>query len=941
MATKKKEKMEEKTPGASHSTSPLHEAAGKKLPCTPSVNPGMNQQTSEEFIHELQVHQFELETQADELRKLNIALLESRDQYLDLYEFAPLGYLTLTDKALISRVNLTGARLLGVNRNKLINARFRKWIILENLEAWDRYFLDVLNNESKLTTTLTLKREDGTTFPAQLESIRLTGSSNEQSIRVAISDISDIRKTENALRATEIRYRRLFETAQDGILILDAETGQIVEVNPYSTTMLGFSREEFLGKKIWDIGVFKDIVANKDNFEELQRKEYIRYEDLPLETADGRNIAVEFVSNVYMVNNKKVIQCNIRDITDRKKIEVALNATETRYRRLFETAQDGILILDAETGQIVEVNPFLIAFLGFSREQLLGKKIWEIGLFKDIVANKDNFEELQRKESIRYENLPLQTADGRNIAVEFVSNVYMVNDKKVIQCNIRDITDRKKIEVALNATETRYRRLFETAQDGILILDAETGQIVEVNPYSTTMLGFSREEFLGKKLWDIGVFKDIVANKDNFEELQRKEYIRYEDLPLETADGRNIAVEFVSNVYMVNDKKVIQCNIRDITDRKKIEVALNATETRYRRLFETAQDGILILDAETGQIVEVNPFLINILGFSREEFLGKKLWELGQFKDIVANKDNFEELQRKEYVRYEDMPIETADGRKIAVEFLSNLYTVNNKKVIQCNIRDITVRKNLEEDLVVKAAELARSNIELQQFAYVASHDLQEPLRAISGFTELLVKRYHGKIDERADKYLDFITEGTTRMQQMIQDLLAYSRVQTQIHEFVLIDSNTALDLAISDLQVATKEHHAVITHDPLPSIYVDQEQITKMFQNLIGNAIKFNKPGVAPKVHISAKQDENNWIFSVSDNGIGIDQQYADRVFKIFQRLHTRDEYPGTGIGLAICKRIAEQHGGTIWIESVPGSGSTFYFTIPKRKKEMNHERE
>jgi PAS domain S-box-containing protein len=398
-------------------------------------------------------------------------------------------------------------------------------------------------------------------------------------------------------------------------------------------------------------------------------------------------------------------------------------------------------------------------------------------------------------------------------------------------------------------------------------------------------------------------------------------------------------VEFLSNVYTVNNKKVIQCNIRNNTERKRAEEAQVASEIRYRRLFETAQDGILILDADTGQIVEVNPFLITMLGFSRDQFLGKKIWEIGLFKDIVANIDNFEELQRKEYVRYEDMPLETADGQRIAVEFLSNVYTVNNKKVIQCNIRNITVRKKLEEDLIIKAAELARSNIELQQFAYIASHDLQEPLRAISGFTELLVKRYHGKIDEKADTYIDFITEGTTRMQQMIQDLLAYSRVQTQIHEFVLIDSNTSLDLALSDLQIATKEHNAIITNDPLPSIYADQEQITKMFQNLIGNAIKFHKLGVAPNVHISAKQNKNNWIFSVSDNGIGIRQEYADRIFKIFQRLHTRDEYPGTGIGLAICKRIAEQHGGTIWIESVPGSGSTFYFTIPKRKKETNYE--
>ncbi|MFA4848835.1 MAG: PAS domain S-box protein [Methanoregula sp.] len=878
-----------------------------------------------------------LKADFDNYRKLEG---EERARLAVIEEFSEDAIIAKTLNGIITSWNAGAEHIYGYSAQEIIGKSI-SLLIPPDLPDDNPGIIERVRSGEPVIRYETLRRKkDGRLINIALTASPIRDAQNHMiGVSTIAHDITQRKLAEEAMNASERRYRRLFETAQDGILILDADTGQIVEVNPFLITMLGFSRDQFLGKKLWEIGLFKDIVANKDNFEELQRKEYIRYEDMPLETADGQRIAVEFISNVYMVNNKKVIQCNIRDSTERKLAEEAQVASEIRYRRLFETAQDGILILDADTGQIVEVNPFLITMLGFSRDQFLGKKLWEIGLFKDIVANKDNFEELQRKESIRYENLPLETADGRNIAVEFLSNVYIVNNKKVIQCNIRDITERKKIEVALNATETRYRRLFETAQDGILILDADTGQIVEVNPFLIAFLGFSREQFLGKKIWEIGLFKDIVANKDNFEELQRKESIRYENLPLETADGRNIAVEFVSNVYMVNDKKVIQCNIRDITERKKIEVALNATEIRYRRLFETAQDGILILDADTGQIVEVNPFLIAMLGFSRDQFLGKKLWEIGLFKDIVANKDNFEELQRKEYVRYEDMPLETADGKRIAVEFLSNVYTVNNKKVIQCNIRNITARKKLEEDLVVKAAELARSNIELQQFAYIASHDLQEPLRAISGFTELLVTRYHGKIDEKADKYLDFITEGTTRMQQMIQDLLAYSRVQTQVHEFVLVDSNTALDLALSDLQVATKEHHAVITHDPLPSIFADREQITKMFQNLIGNAIKFHKPDIVPEVHISAKHDENNWIFSVADNGIGIDKEYSDRIFKIFQRLHTRGEYAGTGIGLAICKRIAEQHGGTIWVESVPGSGTTFYFTIPRRKKEINHE--
>ena len=262
-----------------------------------------------------------------------------------------------------------------------------------------------------------------------------------------------------ALIVSEARYRRLFESAKDGILILDAETGKIMDVNPFLIKMLGYSKEQFIEKVIWEIGFFKDIAANRDKFIELQQKKYVRYEDLPLETADGRQINVEFVSNVYLANKKKVIQCNIRDITKRKRAEELLMASETRYRRLFESAKDGILILDAETGKIMDVNPFLIRLLSYSKEQFIEKVIWEIEFFKDIAANQDKFIELQQKKYVRYEDLPLETADGRKINVEFVSNVYSVDHHKVIQCNIRDITERKRAEAVLHENEVQYRNL--------------------------------------------------------------------------------------------------------------------------------------------------------------------------------------------------------------------------------------------------------------------------------------------------------------------------------------------------------------------------------------------------------------------------------------------------------------------------------------------------
>jgi signal transduction histidine kinase len=223
---------------------------------------------------------------------------------------------------------------------------------------------------------------------------------------------------------------------------------------------------------------------------------------------------------------------------------------------------------------------------------------------------------------------------------------------------------------------------------------------------------------------------------------------------------------------------------------------------------------------------------------------------------------------------------------------------------------------------------LLRSNRELEQFAYVASHDLQEPLRAINSYTQLLARKYQGNLDAKADKYIGYIVEGATRMQQLINDLLSFSRVGTKAKEFEAIACEAVLSKVLSNLRVAIAESRSVVTHDPLPTVMGDEIQLIQLFQNLIGNAIKFHREE-PPRVHISAQQSKNEWVFSVRDNGIGMEAEYFDRIFTIFQRLHSKSEYPGTGIGLAVCKKIVERHGGRIWLESTLGVGTTFHFTI------------
>ncbi len=258
--------------------------------------------------------------------------------------------------------------------------------------------------------------------------------------------------------------------------------------------------------------------------------------------------------------------------------------------------------------------------------------------------------------------------------------------------------------------------------------------------------------------------------------------------------------------------------------------------------------------------------------------------------------------------------------------------------------RDVTAAKHLEERLLAEsdllratieearktAAELGRSNAELEQFAYVASHDLQEPLRAVASCVQLLKKRYEGKLDDRAEEFITHAVEGTKRMQALITDLLAYSRVGTHAHAFELVSGEEVLEEALANLTMAVQESGAMVSHDPLPTLRADGAQLAQLFQNLIGNAIKF-RTDRPPVIRIAVRPEADGWLFSVTDNGIGIEPQYFERVFRVFQRLHTRARYPGTGIGLAICKKIVERHGGRIWIESRPEQGSTFYFTLPQ----------
>ncbi len=435
------------------------------------------------------------------------------------------------------------------------------------------------------------------------------GQTDGRTITRVIRYSIERKRAEDAILVSELRYRRLFEASRDGILILDAESGQIVDVNPFIEDILGYSHEDFLDKKLWEIGLFKDIAESKEAFLKLQTRGYVRYENMPLETKDGRRVAVEFVSNVYTVDHTKVIQCNIRDITERARAEEAMLISEARYRRLFEAARDGILILDADSGQINDVNPFIKDILGYSQKELVNKKLWEIGLFKNIAASRESFLELQNKGFVRYENMPLETKDGRRIAVEFVSNVYTVDHTKVIQCNIRDITERALAEEALRKAHDELdmrvkertaelgemvlelqkqivqrvraeeafrsaslyaRGLLEASLDPIVTISPE-GKITDINRATELVTGIQRQNLVGSDFSDY--FTEPQKARDSYKNALAKGMVKDYPLTIRHLSGHTTDVLYNATLYK-NEAGQVQgvfAAARDVTEHNRIE----------------------------------------------------------------------------------------------------------------------------------------------------------------------------------------------------------------------------------------------------------------------------------------------------------------------------------------------------------------------------------
>jgi len=661
---------------------------------------------------------------------------------------------------------------------------------------------------------------------------------------------------------------------------------------------------------------------------------------------------------------------------DRERLAAAdaLRESEEKHRVLFMDSPDAYLII--MDGVFVDCNRAAAIMLGSERARVIGQTPdalspeFQPDGQRSTDAARDKIDTALRTGHNTFEWMH-RRLDGQDFQVEVSIASMSLDGKSALFTTWRDITERKRIENLIRARLALME--YSTAHSLAEVLQKTLDQVgeltnspigfyhfVEIDQTTLSLQAWSTrtlQEFCQAQgagahypVDQAGVWADCVRTQEPIIHNDYATLPNRKGLPEGHAHvARELVVPILRGDHVVGilgiGNKAVDYTEADvdlvryfadvaweIAERKRAEEALHETNAYLENLINYANAPIIVWDPHF-KITRFNHAFEFMTGRSEAEVIGQSLEMLFPPALIESSMALIQQTLQGE--RWEAVEIEILhrDGSSRTVLWNSATLFAPDGETPVATIaqgQDITARKEIEAGLARAMADVQRSNRELEQFAYVASHDLQEPLRMVASFTQLLEQRYSEQLDERAKKYINYAVDGAMRMQRLINDLLTYSRINTKGQSLEPVESWVALDEALRNLSTTIAESETVITHDDLPAVRADATQLLQVFQNLIANAIKFRRAD-SPRIHVSARDLGATWLFSVADNGIGIEDQYAERVFVIFQRLHTREEYPGTGIGLAVVKRIVERHGGKIWFESEPGRGTTFYFTLQK----------
>jgi len=790
---------------------------------------------------------------------------------------------------------------------------------------------------------------------------------------------------DEALHDARARYRAVFEHVGQTITVTDRH-GTLLDVNGRAFDILGYRPEELIGRNLATLPVMsvKARLKLARTFLARMAGRNLSYDEVEFTSRTGDVRVGRIVPKLLRDKHGRISGevAIIADVTEEKRAAAALRESEERYRAVVDNVGIGISLIGPDMrvlqlnrrmrewypGVVENERPFCYrAFRDPPRDTPCPDCATRCA-FEDGKVHEGEVESLVggRSRTHRVVASPILDRQGWVAAV-----IEMVED----------ITERRETEEALRESEERYRELFENTRDLVQSVRPDGG-IDFVNQAWLDTLGYTEQEAAGLKLWDI-IHPDSVAHcAEVFGRVLQGERVERVEAEFRAKDGRRVVLEGSASAKFEDGKCVrTRALFHDITERKRAEEALRH-RLGLEQLFADVSSRFVSNDigswdesaeealAEIGEFAGVDRCYLF-------RFSADNAWMTNTHEwcapGIESQKEQLQQVPVSEFEwlasrlrvgqmacvpSVREMPMEARLERSWLIEHgIRSLLllplrvggrTLGFIGFDSCRVEkrwsddDIILlrtigevlagalaRREAEEALAARGAELERSNRELEEFAYVASHDLQEPLRMVGSYTELLARRYRDRLDEEANEFIAYAVDGVQRMQGLINDLLTYSRVGSRGREPEPTDSNAVLARALKNLELAIEDAGAEVEHDDLPEVMADPRQFEQLLQNLLGNAVKY-RGSEPPRIRVAAERRNGCWEFSVRDNGIGIDPSYAERVFVVFQRLHGRDEYQGNGIGLSVCKRIVERHGGRIWFESEPGQGTTFHFTLP-----------
>ncbi|MFZ4522170.1 MAG: PAS domain S-box protein [Bacteroidales bacterium] len=893
------------------------------------------------LMHSLELQQKELELQNEELRHLWAKTEVINDKYSGLYDFTPTGYFMLSQEGKIIELNLSGANMLGDERVHLKKSRFISFISESSKPLFKAFLVKAFESRTRESCEVSLSTSIGSPLFVQLNGIC---SANGEQCLVTMIDITGRKQAEEELRKSEHQYRIITDQSPIAIEFYDPE-GLLVSVNPACLDLFGIVDQQEISR----FSMFDDPNISEEYKSDLRQGKSIRYraifdfdmvrEQNLYQTAKTGTRWLDVMISPTRDHQNEVngYLLQIQDVTDNKQAEDLIRQTRTNYETFFNTIDDFLFVLDSE-GNIIHTNATVVNRLGYTQEELSGKSILMIHpperreearkIVGEMLAGITSFCQV-----------PILTRAGVRIPVETRVSHGFWDGKAVIFGVTKDIS---KVQLS----EEKFSKLFHINPSACGLSDLDTHEYIEVNEAFFTLFGFGKDEVIGKTPLELGIMSsDTVAvilaqadSKGNVTNISA-------DLKSKNGDIKHVLLSS-ENIY-IQEKKYRYTVVHNITERKQAEDALKESEDKYRSLIQYSSDPIFSFNSD-GTYRFVNEAFARVFGLIPADLAGKtphflfpydeaerrlevvrRVFLTGQKGEIEVkvNSKSGEEI----YLLTLLDPIKNDEGKVLFVTCISK--NITERKLAENEIRKLN--ESLEERVAERTQQLETANRELaihtremEQFSHIASHDLQEPLRTLTTFTRLLQEEYAGKLDEEGDKFIEFIAGSAERMRDLVTGLLEYSLLG-KTRSMTTIDCKKVVEEVLADLVVSIKASHAKITVGMLPSLMGYESEFRMLFMNLISNAIKFRNMDRIPEIAISAENHGHEWVFTIADNGIGIDEKNWEKIFILFKRMHNRDEYSGTGIGLSHCKKIVELHGGKIWVNSKPGKGSTFMFTV------------